>query len=96
MFSPITKDVEINRRERSVRKGGKAVHLTGLEYGLLDYLTLHPNRICTRDAILDHVWGSDYAGYERTVDNHIKKLRSLLGPEGVHLRTAIKVGYYWE
>ena len=78
MFSPITKDVEINRRERSVRKGGKAVHLTGLEYGLLDYLTLHPNRICTRDAILDHVWGERFQYDTGTIDVHLNALRRKL------------------
>ena len=79
-----------------VTVNGSVAELSPKEYELLLLLIENHGRILSREQILDHVWGSDYAGYERTVDNHIKKLRSLLGPEGVHLRTAIKVGYYWE
>ena len=79
-----------------VTVNGSVAELSPKEYELLLLLIENHGRILSREQILNHVWGSDYAGYERTVDNHIKKLRSLLGPEGVHLRTAIKVGYYWE
>ena len=52
--------------------------------------------ILSRAQILDLVWGADFEGYERTVDNHIKKLRAALGDAGAHIATALKAGYYWK
>ena len=54
MYTTITNHIELDREQRSVRKDGQAVHLTRLEYGLLDFLSAHPNRICTRQ-MLDSV-----------------------------------------
>ena len=48
MYVTIIEHIELDRDQRSVRKDGQMVHLTGLEYGLLEYLSAHPNRICTR------------------------------------------------
>ena len=79
MYSPVTKHIEINREERCVRKDGEVVHLTGLEFGLLEYLTQHPNRVCTRDAILDNVWGERFLYDTGTVDVHLNALRRKLG-----------------
>ena len=64
MNIPIAHDIEIDREARRVLKGGRDVQLTGLEFGLLDYLASHPNKVCTRDDILDHVWGLRF-GYNR-------------------------------
>ena len=44
MYTAITNHIELDREQRSVRKDGQAVHLTGLEYALLDYLSAHANR----------------------------------------------------
>ena len=78
MWSIITEHIEIDREQRCVRKDGKAVHLTGLEYGLLDYLTAHANRLCTRLELLDHVWGPRFQYDPGTIDVHLNALRRKL------------------
>ena len=86
----------IEPARRRVTVNGSVAELSPKEYELLLLLIENRGHILSRTQILDRVWGADYAGYERTVDNHVKKLRIALGAEGVHLRTAIKAGYYWE
>ena len=79
MYTTITNHIELDREQRSVRKDGKAVHLTGLEYGLLEFLSAHPNRICTRQMLLDHVWGDRFQYDTGTIDVHLNALRRKLG-----------------
>lgn len=79
MFTAITDDIAIDRAQRCVRKGETVIHLTGLEYGLLDYLTAHPNRLCTRQELLDHVWGSRFHYDPGTIDVHLNALRRKMG-----------------
>ena len=79
MYLTIIDHIEIDREQRSVRKDGKAVHLTGLEFGLLEYLSAHPNRICTRQMVLDHVWGDRFQYDTGTIDVHLNALRRKLG-----------------
>lgn len=79
MYSVITEHIEIDREQRSVRKDGKEVHLTGLEYGLLDYLSAHANRICSRQELLDHVWGPRFMYDPGTIDVHLNALRRKMG-----------------
>ena len=79
MFTTITNNIELDREQRSVRKDGKAVHLTGLEFGLLEYLSAHPNRIYTRQMVLDHVWGDRFQYDTGTIDVHLNALRRKLG-----------------
>ena len=56
----------------------------------------HKDIVLTRDQILDIAWCSDFEGYDRTVDSHIKKLRKALGKAGYHIETVIKTGYVWK
>ena len=79
MYTTITNHIEIDREQRSVRKDGQEIHLTGLEYGLLDFLSAHPNRICTRQMLLDHVWGTRFQYDTGTIDVHLNALRRKLG-----------------
>jgi len=79
MYSVITEHIEIDSEQRSVRKDGKEVHLTGLEYGLLDYLSAHANRICSRQELLDHVWGPRFMYDPGTIDVHLNALRRKMG-----------------
>ena len=79
MYTTITNHIELDREQRSVRKDGQAVHLTGLEYGMLDYLSARPNRICTRQMLLDHVWGDRFQYDTGTIDVHLNALRRKLG-----------------
>ena len=79
MYITITDHIELDREQRSVRKEGKEIHLTGYEYGLLDYLSARPNRICTRQMLLDHVWGDRFQYDTGTIDVHLNALRRKLG-----------------
>ena len=79
MYLNITNQIEIDREQRSVRMDGQEIHLTGLEYGLLEFLSAHPNRICTRQMVLDHVWGDRFQYDTGTIDVHLNALRRKLG-----------------
>ena len=69
----------MDREQRSVRKDGQEIHLTGLEYGLLEFLSAHPNRICSRQELLDHIWGDRFQYDTGTIDVHLNALRRKLG-----------------
>ena len=75
---------------------GAPVELTYTEFELLAYLLDNPGIALSRDRILDAVWRYDYYGDARTVDTHIKKLRSKLGARGEYIRTIRGVGYKFE
>ena len=79
MYLTIIDHIEIDRDRKSVRNNGQEIHLTGLEYGLLDYLSAHANRICPRSEILDHVWGTRFQYDTGTIDVHLNALRRKLG-----------------
>lgn len=79
MYISITNHIELDREQRSVRKDGQEIHLTGLEYSLLEFLSAHPNRICTRQMVLDHVWGDRFQYDTGTIDVHLNALRRKLG-----------------
>lgn len=79
MYTTITNHIELEREQRSVRKDGQTVHLTGLEYGLLEFLSAHPNRICSRQELLDHIWGDRFQYDTGTIDVHLNALRRKLG-----------------
>lgn len=71
-----------------------SIELTFKEFELLSFLAMHPGRVFTRGALLDHVWGYDYYGGTRTIDVHIRRLRSKLAPSYDSLiETVRNVGY---
>lgn len=78
--------------------GNKTVSLPPKELELLYHLASHPNRVYTREQLLEEVWGFDYFGDSRTVDVHVKRLREKLeGYEnGWQLKTVWGVGYKFE
>ena len=91
------RDLVINRAQFSVTKGGEAVPLTRKELELLWLLAGRPNRVFSREQLLQAVWGYDYTGDTRTVDTHIKRLRRKLGPGGsCRIATVWGVGYKFE
>ena len=91
-------NIEISREKYELKLNGKAVDIPPKELELLYFLALNFNRVFTRDALLDKVWGFDYLGDSRTVDVHVKRLREKL--EGVSdkwsLKTVWGVGYKFE
>ncbi|MDR5683760.1 MAG: response regulator transcription factor [Armatimonadota bacterium] len=68
-------DLVLDPNTREVRLRDRPVELTAKEFDLLRMLMAHPNRVFSRDALLEHVWGYDYFGSTRTVDMHISRLR---------------------
>lgn len=91
-------NISINMTRYELRVNGKVVDTPPKELELLFYLASNPNRVYTRDQLLDEVWGFDYYGDSRTIDVHIKRLREKL--EGVSDRWCLKtvwgVGYKFE
>jgi DNA-binding response OmpR family regulator len=75
---------------------GKALDLTPREYNLLLYLAKNLGQSLSREQILDRVWGYDYNGDTRTIDTHIKSLRSKLGDIGPCIKTIYRYGYKFE
>jgi DNA-binding response OmpR family regulator len=70
--------LEIDILNRRVRAGASALHLTSLELSLLYLLAANAGRLLTRDEILDHLWGVDYAAESNVVDRHVRNLRAKL------------------
>ncbi|WP_438348431.1 response regulator transcription factor [Paenibacillus sp. FA6] len=89
-------DLLVNRMAHTVSVAGNTINLSPKEYDLLLFLTKHYGKVLPRDYILNAVWGYDYSGDLRTVDTHIKKLRSKLGDEGRYICTVIRAGYKFE
>jgi DNA-binding response OmpR family regulator len=86
----------LNLATYQVKVDGATLDLTYLEYALLAFLVTHPGRTYSRDALLRRVWGFEYYGGSRTVDVHVRRVRSKLGPElAQHLETIRGVGYLW-
>lgn len=68
-------DVEVDFRKYEVKKGGRMVSLTALEFSLLHFLVQNEGQVVSRDTILDEVWGENVYIQPRTVDRHIAELR---------------------
>lgn len=86
----------INLATYQVTINGEPIDFTYLEYALLSFLAKHPGRTFSRDALLQRVWGFDYYGGSRTVDVHVRRIRSKLGPDlAERLETVRGVGYLW-
>jgi len=86
-------DIEINLASHRVFISGIEVELTAKEFELLKYLTERNGRIQTRELLLEHVWGYNNSVTTRTVDTHIKRLRSKIGEVGTRIETVRGVGY---
>lgn len=89
-------DIIINEEARSVKVQGKNVDLSFKEFELLKYLAENKGIALSRDRILNNVWDFDYFGDERTVDTHVKKLRSKLANCGDYIKTVRGLGYKFE
>ncbi len=88
--------IELDRTRREVRVDDVAVDLRGKEFDLLLFLMERPERVLTREQILSNVWGPDYDGTDRTVDNFVSSLRKKIGEDQDHprhLRTVWGIGY---
>ena len=91
-------NITVNLTNYELVLNGKSMDVPPKELELLYYLASHPNRVFTREQLLEDVWGFDYYGDSRTVDVHVKRLREKI--EGVseawQLKTVWSVGYKFE
>ena len=71
-------ELEIDLHNRTVRAGEHVLHLTALELSLLSLLAANDGRVLTREELLDHLWGVDYAADSNVVDRHVRSLRATL------------------
>lgn len=87
-------NMTINLATYQVTIDEKPVDLTLMEYSLLQFLATHPSRAYSRETLLHRVWGFEYCGGTRTVDVHIRRVRSKVGPQvASHIVTIRGVGY---
>ncbi len=90
-------DLMISLNDYSVLYNGKYLDMPPKEIELLFFLASQPNQVFTREQLLDHIWGYEYAGDTRTVDVHIKRLREKINDhEAWRLHTVWGVGYKFE
>ena len=90
----VFKDLELNTLNYQATLASKPIDLTFMEYELLRFLVENPIRVWSREQLLSKVWGYDYYGGARTVDVHIRRLRSKLGEERASWITTVRsVGY---
>jgi DNA-binding response OmpR family regulator len=91
------KDLIINQSNYEVIYKGKPVEMTPREIELLYFLASSPNQVFTREQLLDHIWGYEYAGDTRTVDVHIKRIREKIADtDEWSIGTVWSVGYRFE
>ena len=91
------KDLIINLSNYEVIYKGKPVEMTPREIELLYFLASSPNQVFTREQLLDHIWGYEYAGDTRTVDVHIKRIREKIADtDEWSIGTVWSVGYRFE
>jgi len=87
-------EVVIDEDSYTAKIKGRTLDLTFKEFELLKYLAQHPGRVFSRSQLLQEIWGYDYLGGTRTVDVHIRRLRSKLGPEFESVIDTVRnVGY---
>ena len=87
-------EIQIDRAARKVTASGEEVELSAREFDLLCLLAASPGQVFTRDTILEQVWGWDYEGTARTVDNFVARLRKKIDTELI--KTVPRVGYKLE
>lgn len=85
--------LSVNQLKHTVTLDGTAVNLTLKEFELLSYLFKNQGNVLTRDQILQEIWGYEFDGENRTVDVHIRTLRSKLGECGELIETVRGIGY---
>ena len=88
--------IEIDKSAHIVRIDGKEIELSFKEFELLTYFLENQGIALSREKILNNVWNYDYFGDARTIDTHVKKLRSKMGEKGDCIKTIWGIGYKFE
>lgn len=92
-------DLKLDCEGRRLYISGKEINITAKEFDVLELLVLNPNKVYSRENLLNIVWGADYPGDVRTVDVHIRRLREKIEPdpsEPKYVHTKWGVGYYYK
>ncbi len=92
-------DLQLNCDSRRVYIAGREINLTAKEFDVLELLVLNPNKVYSRENLLNIVWGYEYPGDARTVDVHIRRLREKIEEnpsEPKYVHTKWGVGYYFQ
>ena len=92
-------DLKLDCESRRLFVLGKEVNVTAKEFDLLELLVLHPNKVYSRENLLNLVWGYEYPGDVRTVDVHVRRLREKIEAnpsEPKYVHTKWGVGYYYQ
>lgn len=88
--------ISLNRTAHEVSINGEKIELSFKEFELLSYFMENKDIALSRERILNHVWDYDYFGDARTIDTHVKKLRSKMGECGNYIKTIWGMGYKFE
>ena len=88
--------IEVDRAAHQVTVDGNEIELSYKEFELLTYFLENQGIALSREKILNNVWNYDYFGDARTIDTHVKKLRSKLGAKGNYIKTIWGMGYKFE
>lgn len=88
--------IVLDKTAHEVKLDGKTIDLSFKEFELLDYFLDNQGIALSRERILNSVWNYDYFGDARTIDTHVKKLRSKLGEHGDYIKTVWGMGYKFE
>ena len=88
--------IRVDKDAHEVTVDGRPVDLSNKEFELLTYFMENKGIALSREKILNNVWNYDYFGDARTIDTHVKKLRSKLGPKGDNIKTVWGMGYKLE
>lgn len=86
-------EIAMNPRTMTVTVKGEMVELAPKQYMMLKILMENKESVVSRDTLIVRIWGYDYEGEERILDNHMKKLRQALGDAGKQIKTVIRKGY---
>lgn len=89
-------EIVIDKAARQVTIDGQPIELSYKEFELLIYFVDNQGMALSREKILNNVWNYDYFGDARTIDTHVKKLRSKLGEKGEYIKTVWGMGYKFE
>ena len=95
----VTGDLKLDLESRRVYIAGKEINLTAKEFDVLELLLTNPNKVYSRENLLNLVWGYEYPGDVRTVDVHIRRLREKIESnpsEPKYVHTKWGVGYYFQ
>lgn len=92
-------EITVDRQERNVYRNGQPIELTAREFDVVELLIRNPNRVYSRENLLDMIWGYEYRSDIRTVDVHIRRIREKLEAvpaEPEYIMTKWGVGYYFK